>query len=284
MRMAGIDKLPIESHVLQAFVSESLKPFLDCVVTFGGGHIYMSQSDKGGLVYGGDLDDYNSYAQRGNLPVVRRGGERDAGAVSRALAKVRLLRSWGGLMRHVDGRLARSSPPVRCPACTSNCGWCYGGFKATPASGWCFAWTIAKDEPHAFNAPFTLERFHRGILIDEQGPGRDAAAALRTKLMLIPCPYCGPRDQRRVHLSGRRQPHASRPGLDRSRQPGTPMSMTGSTRPATTRRSGSIPAAAAPHLSVDAQHRDPRRSPARGFTAIAGTGRSAAARAADAGT
>ncbi|PWJ77652.1 N-methylglutamate dehydrogenase subunit A precursor [Pseudaminobacter salicylatoxidans] len=169
MNLAGIDRMPIESHVLQAFVSESLKPFLDTVVTFGMGHFYVSQSDKGGLVYGGDLDGYNSYAQRGNLPIVEEVNS-EMLALFPSLARVRVLRSWGGVCdMSMDGSPIITTGPL--PGMYLNCGWCYGGFKATPASGWCFAHTIARDEPHELNAPFTLDRFHRGILIDDKGVG-----------------------------------------------------------------------------------------------------------------
>jgi sarcosine oxidase subunit beta len=169
MKLAGIEKLPIESHVLQAFVSESLKPILPGVVTFGGGHLYVSQSDKGGLVFGGGLDEYNTYAQRGNLPLVEEVMS-ELLAMFPAFARVRLLRSWGGVMdMSMDGSPIITTGPL--PGMYLNCGWCYGGFKATPASGWCFAHTIARDEPHEINAPFTLDRFHRGILIDEKGQG-----------------------------------------------------------------------------------------------------------------
>jgi sarcosine oxidase subunit beta len=169
MKLAGVDKLPIESHVLQAFVSESLKPFVDTVVTFGAGHLYMSQSDKGGLVFGGDIDGYNSYAQRGNLPVVEEVMS-EMVAMFPALARVRLLRSWGGVMdMSMDGSPIITRGPL--PGMYLNCGWCYGGFKATPASGYSFAWTIARDEPHEINAPYTLDRFHRGAIIDEKGEG-----------------------------------------------------------------------------------------------------------------
>jgi heterotetrameric sarcosine oxidase beta subunit len=169
MKLAGIDRLPIESHVLQAFVSESLKPAIDTVVTFGGGHLYVSQSDKGGLVFGGDIDGYNSYAQRGNLPVVEEVMSEMA-ALFPGWAGVRLLRSWGGIMdMSMDGSPIITAGPL--PGLYLNTGWCYGGFKATPASGWCFAWTIARDEPHPLNAAFTLERFHRGAVIDEKGQG-----------------------------------------------------------------------------------------------------------------
>lgn len=169
MQLAGIDRLPIESHVLQAFVTESLKPVLDTVVTFGMGHFYVSQSDKGGLVYGGDIDGYNSYAQRGNMPVVQE-VMAEMLALFPSLASVRLLRSWGGVCdMSMDGSPIITIGPL--PGMYLNCGWCYGGFKATPASGFCFAHTIARDEPHELNAAFTLDRFHRGILIDEKGQG-----------------------------------------------------------------------------------------------------------------
>lgn len=169
MRKAGIENLPIESHVLQAFVSESLKPAVNTVVTGGGGHFYMSQSDKGGLVYGGNIDKYNSYAQRGNLPVIE-----DVHTLMLALypqfAKLRMLRHWGGIMdMSLDGSPIIAKGPL--PGLYLNAGWCYGGFKATPASGSCFAHTIANDAPHALNAAFTLERFNSGYTIDEGGAG-----------------------------------------------------------------------------------------------------------------
>ncbi|MGE0499361.1 MAG: sarcosine oxidase subunit beta family protein [Rhizobiaceae bacterium] len=169
MKLAGIDSLPIESHVLQAFVSESLKPFLDTVLTFGAGHLYVSQSDKGGLVFGGDIDGYNTYAQRGNLPIVE-DVMSELVAMFPSLARVRLLRSWGGVMdMSMDGSPIIAKGPL--PGMYLNCGWCYGGFKATPASGFSFAWTIARDEPHAINAPYTLDRFQRGAVIDDKGQG-----------------------------------------------------------------------------------------------------------------
>ena len=169
MALAGVERLPVESHVLQAFVTESLKPVIDTVVTFGAGHLYLSQSDKGSLVFGGDIDGYNSYAQRGNLPVVEEVMS-EMVALFPGLARVRLLRSWGGIMdMTMDGSPIITTGPL--PGMYLNCGWCYGGFKATPASGYSFAWTIARDEPHAINAPFTLERFHRGAVIDDKGQG-----------------------------------------------------------------------------------------------------------------
>jgi sarcosine oxidase subunit beta len=167
-QMAGLD-LPIESHVLQAFVSEGIKPLVHSVITFGAGHFYISQSDKGGLVFGGGLDGWNSYAQRGNLPVLE--DVWTAGiAMMPCLSRLRGLRNWGGVMDMTpDGSPIICRTPIE--GLTMTAGWCYGGFKATPASGWCHAWTIAKDEPHPLNAAFTLERFREGRLLDERGAG-----------------------------------------------------------------------------------------------------------------
>ena len=168
MSTAGI-RLPIESHVLQAFVSEGLKPILDNVITFGAGHFYVSQSDKGGLVFGGDLDGYNSYAQRGNLPVVEdvcEGGM----AIMPMIGRARLLRMWGGVMdMSMDG-----SPFIdrtHIDGLYFNGGWCYGGFKATPASGYCYAHLLATDTPHPVARGYKLDRFRTGNLIDEKGVG-----------------------------------------------------------------------------------------------------------------
>lgn len=166
--MAGL-RLPVESHLLQAFVSEAIKPLIDTVVTFGMGHFYISQSDKGGLVFGGDLDGYNSYSQRGNLPMVDHVMSAGVSMVP-ALSRLRVLRQWAGIMdMTMDGSPLICRTPLE--GFYLNGGWCYGGFKATPASGWCFAHTISKDEPHALNAPFTIERFSEGRLIDERGAG-----------------------------------------------------------------------------------------------------------------
>ncbi|MCX8571965.1 MULTISPECIES: sarcosine oxidase subunit beta family protein [Hyphomicrobiales] len=166
--MAGM-KLPIESHVLQAFVSEAIKPLIPGVITFGAGHFYISQSDKGGLVFGGDLDGYNSYAQRGNMPVVEdvcEGGM----AVMPMIGRVRMLRQWGGIMdMSMDGTPIIDKTPV--DGLYLNAGWCYGGFKATPASGLVFAHLLARDEPHHEAARFRLDRFRRGAMIDEKGQG-----------------------------------------------------------------------------------------------------------------
>lgn len=166
--MAGL-RLPIESHVLQAFVSEPVKPLIDTVITFGAGHFYVSQSDKGGLVFGGDIDGYNSYAQRGSLPVVEHVMEAFMALMPMA-GRLRVVRQWGGIMdMSMDGSPIIDRTPI--DGLYLNAGWCYGGFKATPASGWCFAWTIAKDRPHALNAPLRLDRFATGALIDEKGAG-----------------------------------------------------------------------------------------------------------------
>jgi sarcosine oxidase subunit beta len=166
--MAGL-RLPIESHVLQAFVSESIKPFFPGVVTFGAGHFYLSQSDKGSLVFGGDLDGYTSYAQRGNLPTVEdvcEGGM----AILPSLGRIRLLRSWGGIMdMSMDGSPIIDRAPMQ--GLYLNAGWCYGGFKATPASGWCFAHLLARDEPHEVARAYRLDRFATGRVIDEKGVG-----------------------------------------------------------------------------------------------------------------
>jgi methylglutamate dehydrogenase subunit A len=166
--MAGL-RLPIESHVMQAFVSEGLKPLIDGVVTFGAGHFYVSQSDKGGLVFGGDIDGYNSYARRGNLAMVEHVIEAGVAMIP-ALARVRVLRSWGGIVdMSMDGSPIIDKTDIE--GLYLNAGWCYGGFKATPASGWCFAHTIARNEAHELNAAFRLDRFRRGYTIDEKGVG-----------------------------------------------------------------------------------------------------------------
>ena len=168
--MAGAGmRLPIESHALQAFVSEGLKPVLDGVITFGAGHFYVSQSDKGGLVFGGDIDGYNSYAQRGNMPVIEdvvEGGM----ALMPMIGRARLLRAWGGIMdMSMDGSPIIDRTPIE--GLYLNAGWCYGGFKATPASGHAFAHLLATDTPHETARFMRLDRFARGHVIDEKGVG-----------------------------------------------------------------------------------------------------------------
>jgi heterotetrameric sarcosine oxidase beta subunit len=166
--LAGL-RLPIESHSVQAFVTEAVKPVIDVVMTFGAGHFYISQSDKGGLVFGGDIEGYNSYAQRGNLPVIDdvcEGGM----ALMPAIGRLRILRTWGGLLdMTMDGSPIIDKTPV--DGLYLNGGWCYGGFKATPAAGWCFAHLIARAEPHPYTAAYRLDRFARGAVIDEKGMG-----------------------------------------------------------------------------------------------------------------
>ncbi|CUH82135.1 sarcosine oxidase subunit beta family protein [Tropicibacter naphthalenivorans] len=168
MAMAG-RRLPIESQVLQAFVSEGLKPVIPGVITFGAGHFYISQSDKGGLVFGGDLDGYNSYAQRGGLPVVEdvlEGGM----ALMPMLGRARLLRNWGGIVdMSMDGSPIIDRTDIG--DLYFNGAWNYGGFKATPASGYAFAHLLARDEPHETARAFRFDRFARGYVIDEKGVG-----------------------------------------------------------------------------------------------------------------
>ena len=164
--MAGL-RLPIESHPLQAFVSEPLKAVLDTVVMSGAVHGYISQSDKGELVIGAGIDAYIGYGQRGSFQTIEHTMEAII-ALFPVFSRVRMLRHWGG---NVD------ICPDACPIISKtpvaglyfNCGWGTGGFKATPGSGWAFAHTIAQDRPHELNAPFDLERFTTGALIDEHG-------------------------------------------------------------------------------------------------------------------
>ena len=164
--MAGI-RLPLQSHPLQALVSEPLKPIQPCVVMSNAVHVYLSQSDKGELVIGAGIDSYNSYAQRGSFHVI----EHQMAALLELFpifSRVRMLRSWGGIVDvSPDASPIISKTAVR--GLYLNCGWGTGGFKATPGSGWVFAHTIATDQPHALNAAYALERFTTGALIDEHG-------------------------------------------------------------------------------------------------------------------
>ena len=161
--------LPMESHVLQAFVSESLKPIIPGVITFGAGHFYISQSDKGGLVFGGDIDGYNSYAQRGGMDCIEDVCESGL-ALMPIIGKARLLRTWGGIMdMSMDGSPIIDNTHIN--GLFINAGWCYGGFKAIPASGWCFAHLLAKGYSHSLSENFRLDRFKNGYMIDEKGQG-----------------------------------------------------------------------------------------------------------------
>jgi heterotetrameric sarcosine oxidase beta subunit len=166
--MAGM-RLPIESHILQAFVTEGLKPVINHVVSFGMGHFYISQSDKGGLVFGGDLDFYASYAARGNLPMVEHVMEAGM-TLMPMIGRARVLRSWGGIMdMSPDGSPIIDKSHVE--GLYLDCGWNYGGFKAVPASGWCMAHLMATDTPHEVARRFRLDRFRTGHLLDEEGTG-----------------------------------------------------------------------------------------------------------------
>ncbi len=166
--MAGM-RLPVESHIMQAFVTEGLKPCLDTVISFGMGHFYISQSDKGGLVFGGDIDFYASYAARGNLPMLEHVMEAGM-TLMPMIGRAKVLRTWGGIMdmtpdgspiidkTHIDGLFV-------------DAGWNYGGFKAIPASGWCMAHLMATGQSHEVAAKFRLDRFRTGHLLDEEGSG-----------------------------------------------------------------------------------------------------------------
>lgn len=164
--MAGL-RLPLESHPLQALVSEPVKPVIDCVVMSNAVHVYVSQSDKGELVIGAGVDSFNSYGQRGSFHVI----EHQMGALLELFplfSRLRMMRQWGGIVDTCpDASPIISKTPV--DNLFINCGWGTGGFKATPGSGWVFAHTIARGEPHALNAPFSLDRFTSGDLIDEHG-------------------------------------------------------------------------------------------------------------------
>ncbi len=164
--LAGF-RLPIESHPLQALVSEPVKPILDCVVMSPAVHVYVSQSDKGELVLGAGIDHYNSYAQRGSPIII----ENQLNALTELFpifGRLRMLRQWGGIVDVCpDASPIIGKTPVE--GLYFNCGWGTGGFKATPGSGWVFAYTIAQDRPHPLNAPFGLERFVSGYLVDEHG-------------------------------------------------------------------------------------------------------------------
>lgn len=165
-KMAGI-RLPIESHPLQALVSEPMKPVLDTVVMSNHVHGYVSQSDKGDLVIGAGIDGYNGYGQRGSYPTI----EHTLQAIVElfpSFSRVRMNRQWGGIV---------DTTPDACPIISAtpvgglffNCGWGTGGFKATPGSGNVFAATLANGKAHPLAAPFSIDRFISGKLIDEHG-------------------------------------------------------------------------------------------------------------------
>jgi sarcosine oxidase, subunit beta len=164
MDMAGL-RMPIESYPLQALVSEPVKPVFPCVAMSNSVHAYISQSDRGELVIGAATDQYLSYSQTGSVHVLQHAIEAIC-EMFPIFRRMRMLRSWGGV---VDVTPDRSpifgTTPV--PRLFVNCGWGTGGFKATPGSAQCFAWTVARNEPHPVNAPFNLDRFRTGRLINE---------------------------------------------------------------------------------------------------------------------
>jgi sarcosine oxidase subunit beta len=164
--MAGV-RLPLQSHPLQALVSEPVKPVLDCVVMSNTVHVYVSQSDKGELVIGAGIDAFNSYAQRGSFPVIE-GQMAALLELFPAFSRLKMLRSWAGIVDvSPDASPIIGKLPVE--GLYLNGGWGTGGFKATPGAGHVFAHTIARDEPHPLARPFALERFATGALIDEHG-------------------------------------------------------------------------------------------------------------------
>ena len=164
MKMAGLN-FPLESYPLQALVSEPVKPIFPCVVMSNTVHAYISQSDKGELVIGAGTDQYVSYSQRGALHII----EHTLAAICEIFpmfSRMRMLRSWGGIVDVTPDRSPiLGKTPV--PGLYVNCGWGTGGFKATPGAADLLAYTIAHDAPHRINAPFTLERFRTGQMIDE---------------------------------------------------------------------------------------------------------------------
>ncbi len=167
-KMAGL-RLPVESHVLQAFVTEPVKPMVHHVVSWGAELFYLSQSDKGGLVFGGHIDGHNTYTQRGQFSKQKEVME-CAVALMPFMSRMRLLRSWGGIQD-----MTPDGSPFICRTDVRNLylngGWCYQGFKATPASGWTYAHTIAHDEEHEMNRCYSLDRFEKGGELDDYGIG-----------------------------------------------------------------------------------------------------------------
>jgi len=166
--LAGL-KLPVESHLLQAFVTEPIKPFVDHVISFGAELFYISQSDKGGMVFGGHIDGFNTYTQRGQFAKIQTVAE-CAVALIPGMSRLRLLRHWAGLQDMTpDGSPLIGRTPLK--GLYLHGGWCYQGFKATPASGWCFAYTLVNDTEHPLIKGFDPERFMRHNGADEYGHG-----------------------------------------------------------------------------------------------------------------
>jgi len=164
--MAGF-RLPLESHPLQALVSEPLKPIFPTVVMSNAIHAYISQSDKGDLVIGAGIDQYSGYGQRGSYHVIE-GTLQAIVELFPLFSRVRMNRQWGGIVDvSPDACPIIGLTPVK--GLYINCGWGTGGFKATPGSGWAMAHTVAHDRPHPLNEAFSLDRFYSGHLIDEHG-------------------------------------------------------------------------------------------------------------------
>jgi sarcosine oxidase subunit beta len=164
--MAGL-RIPVQTHPLQALVSELYEDVLGTVVMSNAVHVYVSQAHKGELVMGAGIDAYNSYRQRGSFHVVE---DQLAAAVELfpIFSAANVLRTWAGIVDVCpDASPIVGLTPVE--GLFIDCGWGTGGFKATPGSGWAFAWTIANGEPHELNAPFALDRFVTGAVIDEHG-------------------------------------------------------------------------------------------------------------------
>ena len=171
--LAGL-RLPVETFAVQAFVSEPVKPVLHKVVNFGVGMSYLSQTDKGEIVLGGEADSFPSYAQRGSFRPIEETLAR-ALCMFPFLGRLRLMRAWGGMADiSMDGMGIVGKAPV--DGLYLNAGWGYSGFKATPAAGWTLAHTLAHDAPHPLNAPLALERFETGAVLDESGAGPDPGA------------------------------------------------------------------------------------------------------------
>ena len=165
-KMAGL-RLPIESHPLQALVSEPVKPVIDTVVMSNAVHAYVSQTDKGELIIGAGIDSYAGYGIQGSYSIIE-GTMAAVVELFPIFSRLRLLRHWAGTVDICpDASPIISKTPI--DGLYFNCGWGTGGFKATPGSGWVFAHTIAHDQPHPLNEPFSLERFTTGYLIDEHG-------------------------------------------------------------------------------------------------------------------
>ena len=203
--MLGI-KLPLQSHPLQALVSELLEPVHPTVVMSNAVHVYVSQAHKGELVMGAGVDSYNGYGQRGAFHIIER---QMAAAVELfpVFARAHLLRSWGGIVdvtpdaSPIVGRVGYENLYL-------NCGWGTGGFKATPGIGWCLAQTLAKEEPHPLRRavqprPLRHRSARRRARRRRRGPLTAAQRSTGDEHMqLIECPWCGPREEAEFHYGG----------------------------------------------------------------------------------